>query len=58
VIYVPPAMAPDAIMEAADAGIGLIVCITEGVPVLDMTKVYAVRRGEGRAADRPELPGR
>ncbi|MDQ2667594.1 MAG: succinate--CoA ligase subunit alpha, partial [Gemmatimonadota bacterium] len=40
VIYVPPMFAADAMMEAADAGIAFIVCITEGVPVLDMTKVY------------------
>ncbi len=40
VIYVPPMFAADAMMEAADAGIPFIVCITEGVPVLDMTKVY------------------
>jgi succinyl-CoA synthetase alpha subunit len=40
VIYVPPMYAADAMMEAADAGIPFIVCITEGVPVLDMTRVY------------------
>jgi len=40
VIYVPPMYASDAIMEAADAGVTLIVAITEGVPVLDMTRVY------------------
>ncbi|MCX5760092.1 MAG: succinate--CoA ligase subunit alpha [Gemmatimonadetes bacterium] len=40
VIYVPPMGAADAIMEAVDAGCALVVCITEGVPVLDMTKVY------------------
>ena len=39
VIYVPPPFAADAILEAADAGIGVIVCITEGIPVLDMIKV-------------------
>src|SRR5687767_13292791 len=38
VIYVPPPFAADAMMEAADAGLSLIVCITEGVPVLDMTR--------------------
>jgi succinyl-CoA synthetase alpha subunit len=41
VIFVPPAFAADAIMEAADAGIGVIICITEGIPVQDMIKVKA-----------------
>ena len=39
IIFVPPAFAGDAIMEAADAGVELIVCITEGIPVQDMVKV-------------------
>ena len=56
VIYVPPMFAADAMMEAADAGIPFIVCITEGVPVLDMTRVVSVREGEGRAPARTELP--
>ena len=57
VIYVPPAGAADAILEAADAGIGLVVCITEGIPVLDM--VRAKRALEGRAVRLigPNCPG-
>ena len=47
VIYVPPMFAADAMMEAAAAGVKLIVCITEGVPVLDMTKVYPFVREMG-----------
>src|SRR4249920_1181620 len=47
VIYVPPMYAADAIMEAADAGVSFIVCITEGVPVLDMTKVYPFVKDRG-----------
>ena len=56
-IFVPPPFAADAIMEAADAGIRVIVAITEGVPVLDMVKVkaYPQRQAQQRA-DRPELP--
>ena len=45
VIYVPPAFAADAILEAADAGIRVIVCITEGIPVLDMLRVKNVLKG-------------
>ncbi len=41
-IFVPPAFAADSVLEAADAGIGLIVCVTEGIPVLDMTRVKHV----------------
>jgi len=40
IIFVPPPFAADAIMEAADAGVGVIVCITEGIPTLDMAEVY------------------
>ena len=55
-IFVPPAGAADAIMEAADAGIEVIVAITEGIPVLDMAKVKRFLDDEARrAADRPEL---
>lgn len=57
VIYVPPAFAADAIMEAADAGVALIVCITEGVPVLDMTRVYRYVREKGARLIGPNCPG-
>ncbi len=55
-IYVPAAFAADAILEAADAGIELVVCITEGIPVNDMIRVKAALAGTADAADRPELP--
>jgi succinyl-CoA synthetase alpha subunit len=57
VIYVPPAMAAGAIMEAADAGIGLIVCITEGVPVLDMARAMPFVRTRGARLIGPNCPG-
>jgi succinyl-CoA synthetase alpha subunit len=57
VIYVPPMFAADAIMEAADAGIALIVAITEGVPVLDMTKVYPFVKEKGVRLLGPNCPG-
>jgi len=57
VIYVPPPFAADAIMEAADAGIGFIVCITEGVPVLDMTRVYPFVKEHGSRLLGPNCPG-
>jgi succinyl-CoA synthetase alpha subunit len=57
VIYVPPMFAADAIMEAADAGIKLIVAITEGVPVLDMTKVYPFVKEKGARLIGPNCPG-
>jgi succinyl-CoA synthetase alpha subunit len=57
VIYVPPMFAADAIMEAADAGVKLIVAITEGVPVLDMTKVYPFVREKGARLLGPNCPG-
>jgi succinyl-CoA synthetase alpha subunit len=56
-IYVPAPFAADAILEAADAGIELIVCITEGVPVLDMVKVKAVLRGMDCRLIGPNCPG-
>jgi succinyl-CoA synthetase alpha subunit len=57
VIYVPPPFAADAMMEAADAGLSLIVCITEGVPVLDMTRVYPFVRARGARLIGPNCPG-
>ena len=57
VIYVPPTFAADAMMEAADAGIPFIVCITEGVPVLDMTKVYPFVKEKGARLLGPNCPG-
>jgi succinyl-CoA synthetase alpha subunit len=57
VIYVPPVFAADAMMEAADAGISLIVCITEGVPVLDMTRVYPFVKEKGARLLGPNCPG-
>ncbi|MDB4889946.1 MAG: succinyl-CoA synthetase subsunit alpha [Gemmatimonadetes bacterium] len=57
VIYVPPIFAADAIMEAADAGIEFIVAITEGVPVLDMTKVYPFVKEKGGRLLGPNCPG-
>ena len=57
VIYVPPMFAADAIMEAADAGIAFIVAITEGVPVLDMTRVYPFVKEKGARLLGPNCPG-
>ena len=57
VIYVPPAFAADAMMEAAVAGVSLIVCITEGVPVLDMTRVYPFVKARGARLIGPNCPG-
>jgi len=57
VIYVPPAGAADAILEAADAGIPLVVCITEGVPVLDMVRVKRALEGTATRLIGPNCPG-
>ena len=57
VIYVPPAFAADAIMEAADAGIPVVVCITEGIPTLDMVKVREYLSDKATRLIGPNCPG-
>lgn len=57
VIYVPPAFAADAIMEAADAGIAVVVCITEGIPTLDMVKVKEYLSDRATRLIGPNCPG-
>ncbi len=57
VIYVPPAFAAAAVAEAADAGISFIVCITEGIPVIDMAKVMPFVREKGARLLGPNCPG-
>jgi succinyl-CoA synthetase alpha subunit len=57
IIFVPPAFAADAIMEAADAGVELIVCITEGIPVQDMVKVKNFLSGKKTRLIGPNCPG-
>ena len=57
VIYVPASYAADSIMEAADAGIEVIVCITEGIPVMDMLNVKAALRANGAKLIGPNCPG-
>lgn len=57
VIYVPPPFAADAIMEAADAGVELVICITEGIPVLDMVKVKRFLADKDTRLIGPNCPG-
>lgn len=57
VIYVPPPFAADAIMEAVDADLDLVICITEGIPVLDMLKVNAFMEGRRSRLIGPNCPG-
>ena len=56
-IFVPPFFAADAVMEAADAGVGVIVCITEGIPTLDMIKVKTYLQGKPVSLIGPNTPG-
>ncbi len=56
-IYVPAAFAPDAVLEAIDAGIGLIVCMTEGIPVLEMVKIKKMLSGTASRLIGPNCPG-
>jgi succinyl-CoA synthetase alpha subunit len=56
-VFVPPAFAADAILEAIGAGIALIVCITEGIPVMDMVKVHRYLRGKSTRLIGPNCPG-
>jgi len=57
IIFVPPAFAGDAIMESAESGIELVVCITEGIPVQDMVKVKDFLKGTGTRLVGPNCPG-
>ena len=57
VIYVPPPYAADSILEASDAGIELVVCITEGIPVIDMLNVKAALKANGTKLIGPNCPG-
>src|ERR1700686_2802121 len=57
VIFVPPPFAADAIMEAADAGVALVVCITEGIPAIDMAPAWEFFRGKTTRLIGPNTPG-
>lgn len=57
IIFVPPAFAADAIMEAADAGVALVICITEGIPVADMVNVKNFLQGKNTRLIGPNCPG-
>jgi len=57
VIFVPPPFAGDAIMEAADAGLALVVCITEGIPALDIVKAWEFLKGKSTRLIGPNCPG-
>jgi succinyl-CoA synthetase alpha subunit len=57
VIFVPPPFAADAIMEAADAGIALVVCISEGIPAMDMVKAWKFLQGRNTRLIGPNCPG-
>jgi succinyl-CoA synthetase alpha subunit len=56
-VFVPAPFAPDAMLEAADAGLPLVICITEGVPALDMLRVHHVLRSKGARLIGPNCPG-
>src|SRR3989442_11321374 len=56
-IFVPPRFAAEAILEAADAGVRLVVCITEGIPTKDMARVHSYLRGRDTTLVGPNCPG-